>query len=111
MKMNNVTAPEYYDNDPAENDTEDTSGLNSRLDEVERNLIRKTTDELIKTYPEARVTRFGAIILVDEQPPMIDLREVDGNFVLSGFFNEETEERALNLPEKFVNDIRNSLSQ
>lgn len=110
MKMNNVTAPEYYENNPAKNDTEDTSELNSRLDEVERNLIRKTPDELIKTYPEARVTRFGAIILVDEQPPMIDLREVDGKFVLSGFFNEEIEERTLNLSETFVNDIRSSLN-
>ena len=110
MELDKVTAPEYYDNDPAENANDDAQALSDHLDAVERNLFRNTADELLQIYPESRVTRAGAIILVDEQPPMIDLRSVDGVSTLSGFYNSKTEERSLNLRESLINELSDLLS-
>ena len=111
MELDKVTAPEYYDNDPAENaNDDDAQALSERLDAVEKDLFRNTADELLQIYPESRVTRAGAIILVDEQPPMIDLRSVDGVSTLSGFYNLKTEERSLNLRESLINELTDLLS-
>ncbi len=109
MELNKVTAPEYYDNDPAEEINADAQALSDRLDAVERDLFRNTAGELLEIYPELRVTRAGAIILVDEQPPMIDLRSVDGVSTLSGFYNNETEERSLNLRDSLIDELRDLL--
>lgn len=110
MELDKVTAPEYYDNDPAENANDDAQALSERLDAVEKDLFRNTADELLQIYPESRVTHAGAIILVDEQPPMIDLRSVDGVSTLSGFYNLKTEERSLNLRESLINELTDLLS-
>lgn len=83
---NNVDAPEFYGNDP---ESKPRSALVDAVLRVSRNLAGLDAEAICTAYPDARVTRSGAVVVVDTRPPLVDVRLVGEDVVVCGYWDED----------------------
>lgn len=93
MDKNNVTAPEYYSNDPGE--VRESALLAPYLDWVGDVFATGSVDAVLEAFPDARVARAGNVVLYEDAPPMLDVRRVGDEAVLTGYYNEAVADRCL----------------
>lgn len=93
MDKNNVTAPEYYSNDPGE--VRESALLAPYLERVADVFATGSVDAVLEAFPEARVARMGNVVLYEGAPPMLDVRRVGDEVLLTGYYNEAVDERCL----------------
>lgn len=106
-RNNSVDAPEYYTDPPRDTST---PRLTQRLDKVSKDLALLDAEGISVHYPDARVTRAGALILVQEQPPVIDLQLINDVCILTGFWDSEVEERTTNITAEKFRQLREQFS-
>lgn len=100
MDKNNVTAPEYYSNDPSE--TRDDVLLAPYMNRVADVFAAGTVEDLLELCPDAYVARGGNVVLYEDAPPMLDLWVHGGEVLLMGYYNEAVAEMYLGAaPSKF----------
>lgn len=108
--MNNVDAPEYYDNDPeGPVNFADAKLLKEDLDIAESVLADNSPEDIYEVFFDGRVNRSGVVVLVDKQPPLIDLRpdrEREGVFYLSGYYNECMDERVIEFSSQKYDELK-----
>lgn len=109
MEMNNITAPEYYSNDPNNGTSQCRNELIFYLARVEDSLLNSPVDELCNLYPDMRVMQSGDIIILDEQPPLIYLHQTGDGLKLIGCYNDEVEEIVTRLKMSFVEELKGEL--